>query len=261
MELTYKNVARYVAENEEIDDKQWRLTIEANDVDSYSILYLNLMVFFYQLSKVGFQTNIRYSAEKILIGPQHFKHLIPDDKGFKWKLAQTMHVMSNVDEDYIEEEFNELIYRNKIAINVPLVKECMGEIISNVQSHSGEKVYLMRCDLNEEKGIFDLVIGDVGFGIKTALSEKDDYQDLLNVKDSVAITKAFEKGVTSKQDARGYGLPLIQERILENQECSLFLSSGKGYYMIDHQLSQSPIRCGELQYEMQGVQILMRFEL
>ncbi len=258
-ELTYKNVARYVAENVKIDENKLELDLDISNADSYSILYLNLLIFFYESSKVGFQTHIKYPSDKLIFGPSFFIHFKPDNEEFKWKLAQTMHVMRDIAEEDIESEFDELIFRNKINIDVSHAKECMGEILSNVTSHSGENVYLMRCNLNEDKRYFDFVIGDVGFGIKNALSRKDVYKDLENKSDCDAIVKAFEKGVTSKVDARGYGLPMIQEYFLEKPECKLFLSSGNGYYMIDHSLSKSPIRTGSLHYDLQGVQILMRY--
>lgn len=259
VELTYKNVARYVAENFEIDGNNWRLNIQVTDADSFSIVYLKLLIFFYELPKVGFQTHIQYPGHKLVLGPESLNHFQPDNEEFKWKLAQTMHVMRDVEEEDIEREFDKLIFRNKINIDVSHVKECMGEILSNVTSHSGENVYLMRCDLNEDKRYFDFVIGDVGFGIKNALSRKNAYNYLENKSDSDAIVRAFEKGVTSKIDDRGYGLPMIQEYFLEKPECKLFLSSGNGYYMIDHSLSKSPIRTGNLHYDLQGVQILMRY--
>lgn len=264
MDLNFKNVARYVAEHiEEQPVDETRVIrlhkLNPRHLDAYAMVYLTMINLGMAKIRPSLNLNIvtyRFSGYDPLV----FKQMNSYDE-LKFQLNETVSLASSLDTDIISDTLNDLFYESKFETftSIKVIKESVSEVLFNVQSHTSEPFSLVRFSYYEDNGYFDIVIGDIGEGIKKTLIKKALYSDLSEKEHFEAIRMAMDMGVTSKTDSRGYGLYEIKKDFLSNKTDLFFISSGDGYFMVDHNLPKSPYRAGNLRFGLPGVQVLLRF--
>lgn len=109
---------------------------------------------------------------------------------------------------------------------------CITEIASNFHEHSKDEqdsILVARGNKNE----IEIACADTGVGVVSSLSKSQRYRAILSKTEGCdVLTKALEKGVTSKDNSNhmGYGLWLV-ENIIRVLGGELYIYSEKAHYI------------------------------
>lgn len=236
------------------------------EIDAFSYVYIVCLVD-NAMRKLGLIQHLMdplLSPPLQLILPEHsdfFKDslLYPCQNADELFVDRTYVVNHDQDIQEIGDLVNSLIIDEKIGIDLQGLNENLPEILHNAKVHSVEPFYLFRCHFSVTNKYFDTVIADIGLGIKGTLSKKAEYSYLKDKPSMHSIIKAFEPMVTSRNEPRGTGLSEAHDYVIEHSESTMFLSSNDGYYLIEHEDGAEVINAGNLRYNLNGVQILLRF--
>lgn len=223
--------------------------------DTFSNVYITCLYqdVLMRVSSLSIQTTGDKSA-KDFIG------VLLEDGADNIKLNSTVRILvRDTDVSEITESIQKIILDNQIAVDLEAVNEHIPEVLHNAKVHPFEQFYFIRCGFSKNKGILDVAIGDFGYGIRGTLQKKSEYSYLSSKPHSQSIEKSFIPQVTSKNEARGTGLSELHDYFLEQKRGVLFLSSGDGYYLIENDLEKQSVTSGNLEYNLNGVQILLRF--
>ena len=256
MDLTFKNVARYVAENTKTAGLGNSIDLtDAGSFDAFSQIYLSCIIFD-SIRELPFSQEFRQQIPSTRMDhPLLF--MLPKEFDIAHSIIQYPYVTLDSDRkkkfqfvnsitpiDKVSDFIKNWILSANIDVNLKDVLELVPEITHNAKIHAVEPFYVIRLDYSESGGYLDVVIADIGLGIKVFIN---------------SIIKAFEPMVTSKNEPRGTGLSEAHDYFLEHEESLMFLSSNDGYYLIDHENGDEVITAGNLKYNLNGVQVLMRF--
>lgn len=274
MDLNFKNVARCFSEivtrKERVTDVNLR---KAKSVDAFSIVYSICMV----NSEIRIRGEQREKIKKE--NPSQPEGITPStwvsfppfidhrdviigygyDPSLDFKFDKTYRIFVSTDIELIIESILKVLNNSRIAIDIPGVHEHIPEILHNAKVHPVEPSYFLRGHYSEKFKYLDIVVADIGLGIKGTLSKKCEYSYLTDKPALFSIMKAFEPLVTSKNEIRGTGLSEAHDYFLEHKENTMFLSSNDGYYLIEHENGEPVISAGNLKYNLNGVQVLLRF--
>lgn len=109
---------------------------------------------------------------------------------------------------------------------------CITEIASNFHEHSKDEQDSILVARGNKKEI-EIACADTGVGVVTSLSKSQRYRAILSRAEGCdVLTKALEKGVTSKDNSNhmGYGLWLV-ENIVRVLGGELYIYSEKAHYI------------------------------
>lgn len=148
---------------------------------------------------------------------------------------------SNYSNEYLKKEFIPKIeeyYKNKSKVT-DLIFSCFSEILLNFWEHAVDDTRsIIIADGNPF--VIDIACADTGIGIVSSLKE------ILNTtKESELLSKAVEKGITSKPNTNhmGFGLWLVNELVkLNNGRLHLY---SEGYY---YQNNYGKVKSGSCPY-------------
>lgn len=137
---------------------------------------------------------------------------------------------NETNDNNVAERIVNLIKNRSRGVNqdiIELLHFCMGEIISNVTTHSKSKTGgLAVAQFYPKNNEFKILVCDNGIGIHESLTSNDKYAAL---SESQALFESFKKGVTSG-DGMGMGL-FYTSRFMESNKGILELySSNHRYY-------------------------------
>jgi len=259
MEITYLNVAQFASENLKFSSGQLFADFtKPKSFDTFSYVYLSCCL--YDVYKKRSVKGIRFPQGS---GYFHFNNFVWEyfPEGIKsFVLNKTVKILhEEFDIDEIEERIANIIIDNDINVPIPEVRENVSEITDNIKSHAIYPFMFMRCNYSPLDKFFDIAIGDIGLGIRNTLIKKNEYSYLASLTHREAIVKAFDARVTSKADARGLGLTMVSDYFIEEPKGILFLCSGDGYYMVNYKEVGEASSSGNLKYNIDGVQVLLRF--
>lgn len=275
MDLNFKNVARYFSEIVTREELYVNVDLRnAKSADTFSIAYSICLVnseiraLREQIDQKNEKNSSKRSEEAkwgVEVDYSQFfgsddrleEILYPSPSGFEFD--KTYRIPASSDIDLITDTILESIINNKINVDIPGIHEHVPEILHNAKVHPIEPFYFLRCHISEIERYFDIVIADIGLGIKGTLSKKAEYSYLEEKPSMHSIIKAFEPMVTSRNEPRGTGLSEAHDYFIEHTESTMFLSSNDGYYLIEHENGNEVITAGNLRYNLNGVQILLRF--
>jgi hypothetical protein len=267
-ELTYKNVARYVAEKMKIYENRFEFDLtKISILDAFSSVYLSCSIVdaIRKVKVIISALNKEVSLPSSVIS--FSDHIDPDD--IIWgsvnrdpdtiELDKTAIFTKKTEDTEVQNMLQELILELGIDVDLEGINEHLPELIDNARIHTVEPFYLMRCHYSEEERYFDIIIGDIGLGIKATLVKNSTYSYLRDEYHMRAIAKAFEPTVSGKSNFRGTGLSETHDYFFNSNKNLLFLCSGDGYYLINHKDDETQIQSGNLMYNLTGVQMLLRF--
>jgi len=255
-ELTYKNVARQMNERLTIKDKTGNLDLTGiSNFDTFSNVYITCLYqdVLMRVSSLNIQTTGDKSAQDFI--GIHLEH---GADSIKLNSTSRIHTRKT-DVSEIQERIQNVILEHRVAVDLEAVNEHIPEVLHNAKVHPFEQFYFLRCGFSKTEGFFDIAIGDFGYGIRGTLKQKSEYSYLASKPHMYSIEKSFIPKVTSKNEARGMGLSELHDYFLEQSKGVLFLSSGDGYYLIENDLEKHSVTSGNLEYNLNGVQILLRF--
>jgi len=256
MEMNFRNISRIMHERLKLKSDMCSVDLpDIENMDAFSSVYLSCCFADILKKAVSFGYSFPASPAFSRIFLDEMKNEIS-----LMKLGESVKTPTKTSLNDFEDAFQKIILTNGIMVDLPDVKEYASEIIHNVQSHAVEPFMLAQCDYSKEKGYFDIAIGDIGLGIKGTLQKKNEYSYLKSQNHAEAIRKAFEEGVTSKTEARGTGLPMVADYFREEKKGILYITSGNGYYMVGYDNGDFFEEYGNLEYNLNGVQIMLRFK-
>ncbi len=268
-ELTYKNVARYVAENIEFAEKRFKFNIsKISKLDAFSYVFIACSVAnaFRQVEAKTSKSEEKGPVLGLILSKISKTVTLEDFllKFFKrdpekLELDETAIFTKKTEDTEVQTMLQELILELGIDVDLEGINEHLPELIDNARIHTVEPFYLLRCHYSKEERYLDIVIGDIGLGIKATLVKNSTYSYLRDEHHMRAIAKAFEPMVSGKSDFRGTGLSEAHDYFFDSINNMLFLCSGDGYYLINHENDDTQIQSGNLRYNLTGVQMLLRF--
>ena len=156
-----------------------------------------------------------------------------------------------IGEDVADEVCN-LIYRNRLDVDVSGIETLVSELVDNFSLHSGSELAAFAAQYNPNLRRLEFAIGDCGIGIRSSLSANPLYAHLAKEPHQISIREAFKTQVSGR--LRGHGGTGFTEvrRTTRRLGGSLRLISGDGYCSM---LGIGINSYGDTAYDLSGVQI------
>ena len=159
--------------------------------------------------------------------------------------------------DYIAEDIAAGVMRvlrpNGVRVNIAGIAEIACELVDNFARHSERTLAVFHMQYYPNLKLVIMAIGDCGIGIRASLASNPQYEYISHHPHHEAALKALEPLVTRLPQG-GTGLTEVKDGVVR-LNADMVLSTGDGYVRI----TPSGIQCGEMEYDLPGVQIQLAF--
>jgi hypothetical protein len=112
----------------------------------------------------------------------------------------------------IGQAVHDILWREQVNVDRAQVGEILSELVDNFAQHSGDLLGVVAMQFYPRAGRIRIAIGDCGMGIRASLSKNPQYATLASQPHKIAAEKAFEPGVSRKQEG-GTGLTEAEDGI------------------------------------------------